>query len=369
MLSCRGIGNTSKTIRHLAILVCFCALPSRSMEMFNTQFNYPCDNSFFGKGTGLIPFKVDGTDTLNLRLFYPPNWSNGDRRPALIMIFGGGWNNCCAPEFFWLWQYYSAQGFVVILPEYRLGNIDNLCLPDCKSSVRWVRAHADSLGIDPQHIIALGSSAGGQLAAATALIDGFEHTGEDLSISSMPNLLVLLWPVLDLADPSSNGFAWATQSDRTVVSPARHVDSSTPPTIIISGSNDPYKAGSQLFMNNAKNYSFDAQWDIIPNAGHDAGFRMTDTTVSNAGEDSVRSWSMAFFDEHAFLPSQMTALRNVKAKAPFAHAFSNAHQSVWYTLQGKRADARVCGCGYRVFISMTGKRQLIFLNDSSNGKK
>jgi len=65
---------------------------------------------------------------------------------------------------------------------------------DAKSAMRFIRKHADEFQIDPDKIIASGGSAGGHLAAATALIDGYNDPSDDLSISSKPSALVLLTP-------------------------------------------------------------------------------------------------------------------------------------------------------------------------------
>jgi len=68
---------------------------------------------------------------------------------------------------------------------------------DAKSAVRWIRKNALTYNIDPERIAAGGGSAGGHIAAATGTSTAFEEDGEDKSISSWPNLLVLFNPVID----------------------------------------------------------------------------------------------------------------------------------------------------------------------------
>ncbi|MBV8142174.1 MAG: alpha/beta hydrolase, partial [Verrucomicrobia bacterium] len=59
-------------------------------------------------------------------------------------------------------------------------------LEDCKAAVRWLRAHAEEFGIDPNRIGVWGASAGGNLAAllgTTGEVRDFE-VGENLGYSS-----------------------------------------------------------------------------------------------------------------------------------------------------------------------------------------
>ena len=60
-----------------------------------------------------------------------------------------------------------------ITVEYRLknqhGELPLICIADAKSAIRWVRGHAAGLNIDENRIAAGGGSAGGHLAASTAL--------------------------------------------------------------------------------------------------------------------------------------------------------------------------------------------------------
>jgi acetyl esterase/lipase len=121
--------------------------------------------------------------------------------------------------------------------EYRIKNTHGTtpleCVADAKSAVRWLRENARRLGIDSNKIAAGGGSAGGHLAACTALVHGFDEKNEDLSVSSKPNLLVLFNPALDTSGMTEKFDQYAKD-----LSPDHNVKKSTPATIVFHGTAD-----------------------------------------------------------------------------------------------------------------------------------
>jgi acetyl esterase/lipase len=119
------------------------------------------------------------------------------------------------------------------------------CVADSKSAIRWVRANAGKLGIDPAKIVAAGGSAGGHLAASTGTIEGLDEPDEDKSVSSRPNAMILFNPALVLAPvngqlPLRNAekVPERTGIEPKAVSPFHHVKSGAPPTLILHGKQD-----------------------------------------------------------------------------------------------------------------------------------
>jgi acetyl esterase/lipase len=147
-------------------------------------------------------YKTVGETRLRLWIFSPEPAANAQPRPAIVFFFGGGWSSGTPGQFAPHAKLLRARGMVAILADYRVATRHQVkadaCVRDAKSALRYVRANARRLGIDPNRIAAGGGSAGGHLAAATAAVRGFEEPGEDLAVSSQPNALVLFNPVLVL---------------------------------------------------------------------------------------------------------------------------------------------------------------------------
>jgi len=306
---------------------------SQQITDFSASFSYLCDDSYFNKGDSLLTFRTVGSTPLRIRRVRPAGWSKSKRLPALIMYFGGGWSGDCAGEFKWMKNYFVDQGFVVFIAEYRLGApIEQKAIPDSKAAVRWVRANADTLGVDPQKIISYGSSAGGHLAAAVGTVKGYELSGENLAISSRPNCIISLWPVMDL----TKSFGNMTSVDAKLVSPAWALSDTVPPILVMMGSNDPYMSGVQQFNTNAAAYKFEHQYKEFPNAGHDFGFRPVGATdKGNAGEDSTIAWTMAFLKQRSLLPSQVTSIGREKKDVRAFPEGAGAENPRRFTVQGR----------------------------------
>ena len=137
------------------------------------------------------PFKTIGDTTLNVWIYQPENAEKGDKRPAFVFFYGGGWNGRNISQFHPHALYVAERGMVCVIADYRsnttYGGTPFDCVADAKSAIRWVRANADRLGIDPGRIVAGGGSAGGHLAAATGNLPGLDDEADDQSISATPN--------------------------------------------------------------------------------------------------------------------------------------------------------------------------------------
>ena len=200
------------------------------------------------EGARCVTYKTAGDAQLNLYLFNPPGAASN--RPAIVFFFGGGWNSGTPAQFVPQCRYLASRGMVAMTADYRVksrhGAKPTQCLADARSAIRWVRAHAPELGVDPHRIAAGGGSAGGHLAAATAFIEEFDEPGKDRSVSARPDALVLFNPGLVLAplpEYRPTGFGaqlsearLGTTGDR--LSPAHHIASNAPPTIIFHGRAD-----------------------------------------------------------------------------------------------------------------------------------
>lgn len=220
-----------------------------------------------------VVYKKAGDTELKLHLEKPPGWKAGDRRPAIVFFFGGGWVGGSPNQFLKQSQHFAAREMVGIRVQYRVIPKGDegpplLCVADAKSALRYVRAHAAELGLDPNRIAAAGGSAGGHLAAFATLVPGLDDPADDLKVSPKGNALVLFNPVFNNG-PGQWGHARVGARYREF-SPAHHVTKDAPPAIVFLGDKDALIPVSVLEDFKAKMQVAGVRCDtkVFPGAAH-----------------------------------------------------------------------------------------------------
>jgi len=194
----------------------------------------------FGYAQEQVLYKQVDTTKLFMEVHYPDTISRGNNYPAIVFFFGGGWNNGSVKQFEPHAQYLSRRGMICFLVDYRVKSRQQTTpfesLKDAKSAIRFIRENSEKFHVDTSKIVAAGGSAGGHLAAATALIDDYNENTDDISISCIPNALILFNPVFDNG-PGGYGFERIGNAYKTF-SPLHNIKTGAPPTIIFLGTND-----------------------------------------------------------------------------------------------------------------------------------
>jgi acetyl esterase/lipase len=207
---------------------------------------------------------------LEIHVHFPHDWCVTDRRPAVVFFFGGGLQGGTIEQFTRQAAYLAGRGMIVARAAYRLIPEHDVtaghCVADAKSAIRWMRTHADELGMDSDCIVAAGGSSGGFLAAATGILPGFDEPDEVGSISSQPNLMVLYNPAFelhshvattapafseDLEGIDPNCFA-PTETLAQQLHNATHLSVDVPPMWVWYGSTDKFYRLAQVFLTRAR---------------------------------------------------------------------------------------------------------------------
>ena len=207
---------------------------------------------------------LDGV-TLKLHVYNPTNFATQSMHNAIIFFHGGGWNNGSHKAFKRQSMYFASRGMVAISAEYRLKNTHGTtpydAVEDSKSAIRYVRANAHKFKINPNTITAGGGSAGGHLAASCGLLKMWDNSAEDLTVSSKPNALVLLNPVLDLGPDHYAHKRFG--KDFKLISPMQNISKNAPPTLILVGTEDRILPVPTVKKYQSIMESFDNRCDVV----------------------------------------------------------------------------------------------------------
>ncbi|MEQ9618996.1 MAG: alpha/beta hydrolase [Deltaproteobacteria bacterium] len=220
---------------------------------------------------------VEGGTKLQRLDLYRLKGVNGPR-PALVWIHGGGWirgiKENVDPIAF---DMASIGGYQIISVDYRYAGDESAPWPeivfDIKAAIRWIKIHAEELGVDPGRIILAGESAGAHLAALAAVttgvteLEGTENPGVSMEVSaavlffapynmatlaeekrrqiedkncmkpgySSPALELLDCPDMDKDRYNVDG---CRPEDIELADPATHLDASDPPMYVAHGTGD-----------------------------------------------------------------------------------------------------------------------------------
>ena len=216
-------------------------------------------------------------------LYLPDPGSPGERRPAVVIIHGGGWTGGRrdAAREINIGTNLALNGYVGLSIDYLLATKTRPTWPtnlhDCKTAVRWLRKNAERLQVDPERIGVIGGSAGGHLASLVVLTrpeDGLDPAGPYGEYSCQVRCGVDLYGPAELPtyhDVTMLGSTYAEAPDLyRRASPVTYVRRDSPPILILHGTADRTVDVSQsrLFAEALRNAGAEHQLLIIPDAPH-----------------------------------------------------------------------------------------------------
>ena len=184
-------------------------------------------------------------------LYLPAENPESRRRPAVVIIHGGGWTGGekGAAREFNIGTNLAIRGYVGMSIDYVLSTGGKVTWPhnlyDCKTAVRWLRKNADRLQIDTEHIGVIGGSAGGHLAAMVALTgpgDRLDPEGPYGEFSCRVQCAVDMYGPAELLGSRDIAMLGKTHTEAPelyrAASPVTYSDSGDPPVLILHGTAD-----------------------------------------------------------------------------------------------------------------------------------
>ena len=195
-----------------------------------------------------VVFGTGGGRELRCDVYRPPSVGPV---PAVLLVHGGSWRHGDRTQLRGYGILLGRAGYVCVASEYRL--LPEAPWPaqihDVKAALRWMRANADELGIDPHRIAVEGNSAGAHLALLAAGTPGhpdLEGEGGNPGTPTHVSAAIGVYaPTLFSHGDQQRGsitlaslIEAGTAEAAAAASPLTHVRPGFPPTLLIHGTQD-----------------------------------------------------------------------------------------------------------------------------------
>lgn len=251
-------------------------------------------------------YKETDEKDLKLDLYYPPNKLNKDY-PLVYFCHGGGWISGFRnqPNNISWCKYLASKGFIVSSIDYRYGfknDMDDI-LSDYTDGLRYLKDHAQELGINKNKIILVGLSAGGHLSLLYAAYNSF--LGYDEKIQGIKAVVAYYAPsnLKDIftsdnkslfakfgAARTLNGRPSDIQEIYDYYSPVNWVSERMPATLLVHGKLDdtvPFTSTVNM-VKRLKNLNVACEFYVHKHGNHSFDTRLKDLTTINILEKTVR---------------------------------------------------------------------------------
>jgi len=186
-----------------------------------------------------VAFGKGGDLELKLDIYRPPKGK--EKRMATIHFHGGGFTGGSKDTLNERIRPYAALGYTAIAAQYRLAGQAGFpaLVHDAKAAIRWVRANARNLNVEPNRIAVVGYSAGGYHALFTAGTGDrpeWEGSGGNAGVSTKVAICLAYYPATNV--PGNMMPAGSTDEARRAANATTHIAAGFPPTAIFHGFKD-----------------------------------------------------------------------------------------------------------------------------------
>lgn len=180
-----------------------------------------------------------------LEIYFPKGHDPSTAKvPCAVLFHGGAWGGGDLKQFRKFCLYFASRGLVAATANYRLFPADKrntlpegesrkqFCIIDAKSAIRWMKQHAEELGIDPMRVITGGGSAGGHISILATTNPGLNDPADPKEFDTSVVAYLLFNPALSPGDAKFQE-----------VDALRYLKADFAPAIVFFGTEDKWKKG------------------------------------------------------------------------------------------------------------------------------
>jgi len=171
--------------------------------------------------------------------FFPANHDPAEAKPAIVFFHGGLWDVSMTTQFAPHCMHFASRGMVAVAVEYRVASTHHSspedAVEDAQMAMLWLKHNHQTLGIDPNRIIAAGAASGAHMALSLAMlpevmeIDGY---------SPRPLAVIGLSAIVNTTKKGTEFDRFPDPKKATKNSPSNNIRKGLCPTLIIHGKSD-----------------------------------------------------------------------------------------------------------------------------------
>ena len=215
-----------------------------------------------------VPFGTDDRQKLDI---YGPSQGEGPW-PVIVFYYGGSWNSGNRQSYAFAGRALAAEGFLVIVPDYRLHPQDPFprFIVDTAAALDWAIGSAGVYGGDQRNVFAVGHSAGAYNLALAVLDKSYlAELGTD--VSALRGIATLSGPFDFLPlDTKVSIDTFGMVPDLATTQPVNYARADAPPFLLLHGSADTTvrQRNAQSLYEKLKAAGADVTLKIYPGIGH-----------------------------------------------------------------------------------------------------
>ena len=219
-----------------------------------------------------VVYKTSGGEKQVMELYFPPGHDSAKAKvPAVIFFHGGGWSGGDLKQWRRACDYFASRGLVTATANYQMPTKEEVkalpagesrkrvCVTDGKSAIRWIKSHADELGVDPDRIVAGGGSAGGHICVLAALNEkGLDDPADPPGVDTDVRAFLLFNPA----------FVTPGRDRDREVDVFEYLDGELPPFLFFFGTEDGWKPASDQLFETLKKKQASARYLVATGENH-----------------------------------------------------------------------------------------------------
>lgn len=171
--------------------------------------------------------------------FFPANHDPAEAKPAIVFFHGGLWDVSMTTQFAPHCMHFASRGMVAVAVEYRVASKHHSspedAVEDAQMAMIWLKHNHQTLGIDPNRIVAAGAASGAHMALSLAMLPEVMEIDD---YTPRPLGVIALSAIVDTTKKGTEFERFSDPKKATKLSPSKLICRGLCPMLVVHGKAD-----------------------------------------------------------------------------------------------------------------------------------